>query len=197
MNSRVVFASFLAVLAVGAMLPPTEAEARAGGMGMGRAGAFRGGAMPFSMRPHGHIRPAPRLVGHVGPGPRPFVHPRFAPRPHFVGPRHGFIGPRHHHHRRNGYDSATVAGVTVYSGYSGSSGWPSYSSNDAQAPAYQPYVAPQSYVVPTEYTSPLQSAGAVGGPAVGLRHICRSDVETVPSERGGKAEVRVTRCYHE
>ncbi len=195
MTSRTLVVGFVAALSIGALLAPIEASARAGGMGMGRVGGFHGGFRPLSMRPLGHIRPAPRPIVQIPPAPRPFVRPPgLLPRHHFAGPRHDLIRPRvgRHHHRP--FDTAfPVAGVTVYSGspsYSSDySGWPTYSPDDAEA------AARRSYVVPVENTSGIQAAVTTGDPGGALRHTCRSDVETVPSERGGKSEITVTRCY--
>jgi hypothetical protein len=201
MTSRTLLAGFVAVLSAGALLAPIEASARAGGMGMGRVGGFHGGFRPLSMRPFGHIRPGPRPGAQVRPAPHPIAQIRPAPRPlvrppgllprhHFAGPRHDLIRPRlgRHHHR----PAFPVAGVTVYSGspsYSPDySGWPT--ADDAAADA-----ARRSYVVPTEYPSGIQAAVSTSDPAGALRHVCRADVETVPSERGGKSEITVTRCY--
>jgi hypothetical protein len=187
MNSRTLVASLVVVLSAGSMLMPTDASARGGGMGFGRPGGFHGGFRPFAMRPIGPIRATPRSFPQVRPVPRPFVHPQIEPRHHIVRPRLDTIGPRRHRHGPDGYGFPLVAGVTVYSG------WPSYQGDDTQA---EPDIG-RSYVVPVDNTSPLQAEAAVGGPAGGvLRHTCRSDAETVPSEHGGKTQVTVTRCYH-
>ncbi len=193
MSSRTLVFGFVAALSAGTLLVPIEASARSGAMGMGRVGGFHGGFRPL-MRPLGHIRPAPRPIVQIPPAPRPFVRPPgLLPRHHFVGPRHDLIRPRvgRHHHRP--FDTTfPVAGVTVYSaspGYSSDySGWPTYSPDDA--------AARRSYVVPSEYSSGIQAAVTpASDPTAALRHTCRSDVETVPSERGGKSEITVTRCY--
>jgi hypothetical protein len=184
MHSRTLFACLVAVLSAGSMLAPSEAAARSAGLGMGRPAAFPGGFVRLPPRPF--VRPLPAA-------PRPFLQFRPAPRPlvrgPFVDPRHPIAGPRapRHHPRRHDhrpYEIAfPVAGVTVYSG------WPGYSNDDEETPVRR------SYVVPTEYSSTIQTSVPPGGDAGPLRHVCRTQTETVPSERGGKTEITITRCY--
>jgi len=198
MNSRILVMTAVMVLAAGSILAPDDASARAGGMAVGRAGGFHGGFPRLSTRPPVAIRPAPAPVrpvpvGRVLPAPRPFVNPHVEPRHHVVRPRLDRIGGHRHHDRHRDQDSATVAGVTVYSGSS------SYPADDFTSYTYPS----RSYVVPSEYTSPVQAAegsplqaeASVGGPMVGLRRGCRSEIQMVPSEHGGKTEITVTRCY--
>jgi hypothetical protein len=183
MHSRTLFAGLVAILSAGSMLAPSEAAARSAGLGMGRPAAFHGGFVRLPPRPFVRPPPGPRPFLQVHPAPRPLV------RGPFVQPRHPIAGPhgprhhpRRHDHRR--YDVALpVAGVTVYSG------WPDYSTDDEEPPV------PRSYVVPMEYSATLQASVPMGGEVGSSRHPCRTQTETVPSERGGTSQITITRCY--
>ena len=61
-----------------------------------------------------------------------------------------------------------------------------YIDGSTQVPYYGGFSAPGAAV----------SGGAMSGGGVFYRHVCRSDVQTVPSGRGGETDVTVTRCYY-
>ena len=170
-------AGLMAVLAIGAMVVPTEASARGGGFGGARAGGFasstvvgfhggshRAGARPsVSFRPvlphavnvQGHLRTVEPLRQHRQPFGR------------FHGDGVGF-----------GY---VAAGVSVFYG------WPEAVS-DVPA-SVQPIVPAAPGLAEPAPVYP----GAE--PVQAFRHVCRSVPEMVPSEQGGAREITITRCY--
>jgi len=117
---------------------------------------------------HGGFRPLParRFVA-----PRPPLRQVVTPR-RLAHARVARFGPFRHH----GRDLGNGAGVSGVGGYYGSSSDPSYGyGQPADAGAAQPAL--------------------VGDGAQLHRRTCYSDVQRVPSERGGMSDVTVTRCY--
>ena len=168
---RTLVASFV-VLGFALLFAPVEASARAGGFAAGRGISFHGGV---------------RVV------PRPFVgrhiirHPVRAVRFKHLR-HHGFLrrdGFRHHgflrHHRRHFGDGERGVVTVVY----GSSDWldPTIDAGVGGEPARIGEAEPELLA-----PSVIQSLAALG-------RNCRTTVQLVPSERGGKSAVRITRCY--
>jgi hypothetical protein len=158
--------SFVAALFVLSISTSFEASARAGGGA--RGGGFHGGGHRFAARPVARIAPLHRHFGahHA-------AHRRFG-----FHHRHG-IG-RHH---RNGLNNDAAAAVIFYGSVgdwgNGITDWGNGNTPDA------PVVGALGSNAPAEPVSTFAAAGVM----------CRSTVQTVPRERGGVAQVRVTRCY--
>jgi len=94
----------------------------------------------------------------------------------------------HHHHRFFRHHHRDVGSGVVISGVSvfyGSPDDPFLPPAQIAAPG-EP--ADTGSVVPELLPEAVQSLAAIG-------RNCRSTAQMVPSERGGQAEVRITRCY--
>ena len=168
-------AGLVAVLAIGSMVVPTEASARAGGLGAGRGGSFasstvagfHGGFHRSGARPSVPFRPVLPPAVHV---PTQLPAAKVEPLRQHRQPFDRFHG--------DGVSFGYVAaGVSVFYG------WPEAVSDvPALAPA-APGLAEPAPVYP----------GAE--PVTAFRHVCRSVPEIVPSEQGGAREITITRCY--
>jgi hypothetical protein len=132
-------------------------------------------SLEASARPGGPGGPGAGRAGggHVGfhrGGVRPFVHGRHVHghAGHRFAPHGGHRGKvaRHHHKRGIGL------------------GLPLTAVGFINGPLADPALI-----------APGVPDAAVSGGAVFYRHVCRSDVEIVPSGRGGEVPVTVTRCY--
>jgi len=193
MVSRSLVAGSVLVFGLALVFGTVEASARSGGFGGARGGGFGGMSRGFA-RPAMRVAPAPRPVaGRFVPAPR---HARIAPihrhgfvgHPGFVGHRHGFGHRFGGNHRGNG-DNGTGVSVTYGTDPSCCSdprfwGDPSLTGDPTQTgPAYTAAPQPESPV-----PAAVQSFAAAG-------RLCRASVQLVPSEFGGRSEVRVTRCY--
>jgi hypothetical protein len=174
MARRALIAGIIAAVSIGSLALSIDASARPGGGGAFGArggGGFVGGFHRGSVQPFvrgGHFR------GHVGR--------RVAPHAHHGkhGPHHGKHGLHHgkrgFHHGKHGrlHDRRDI-GLGLPFGAVG------YIDGTVPAAAYGPgSVAPN---------------GIAPNGAVFYRHVCRSDVQVVPSGTRGEAEVTVTRCY--
>jgi hypothetical protein len=176
MIDRMLVAGLALVLSLGAIFAPLEASARSGGFGAGRSIGM--GFHRAAVRPFVHVRHAPR------PAVLPFAHARHAPRlavtrPIAVRARAVRFAHMRHHRRVFGAD-LPLAGIGVIYGTS-------YPDDDV-APYQQ-----RLYADPTDDAAASQAAVPAGGDPVAPR-ACRSQIQTVPSGRGGETQVTITRC---
>jgi len=120
-----------------------------------------------------------RGVGFHGGFNRHFVPVRPVPR-HFV---HGHLRPHFRSGRLHDRRDSGLDGANGLYGYGSS--YPDYGSG--YAPAYTGSADPAAGYPAYPYPG--------AGQPIGYRHVCRSTVEMVPSERGGTTDITVTRCY--
>jgi hypothetical protein len=164
----------IVAVAIGSLFLPFEASARSGGVSAGAGiGAGRAGGAHIGS-PRGAVRSfAPSRSFHRGPA-RPSAHGKTFHRDagRRFGPRLPHDPKFGRHHRRDiGLGLPWAAAV--------------YGDGAFGVPGYAGPVAPVDSVGPD---------APAGGPLF-YRHVCRSDVQTVPSGRGGEVDVTVTRCY--
>lgn len=166
---------FVAALLVFSISASVEAAPRGGG---GARGAFfHGGGHRFAVRPVARIAPAHRLHrlnSFAGHGRFGFQH-RFG--------HHGRFGHQGRFDRNTG--DAAVVGVGAGAGMLLGS---PYDWGGNAVPSYAP-------VDPGPADPPVPALGEVDSPVATATLTCRTSAQTVPRERGGVTQVRVTRCY--